>query len=126
MVQVWTNGEDSKNLENALEVLEASTKDKESADLKAFVMVVTDPAKMEPIGKELTSLAEKLKIERTGLTYLSKDNHGVSAYKINLEPDVKNTVFVYRRKKVTDKFVNLTWDEKGISTLKEAIDKVTN
>jgi hypothetical protein len=125
MVQVWTNGEDTKNLEKIVEVLEKSTKDNESSELKAFVMVITDPAKLDETATELSSTAERMKIERTGLTYLSRDNRGVRDYKINLDTDVKNTVILYRRKRVTDKFVNLKLDEKGMATLNEAIEKVT-
>jgi hypothetical protein len=88
-------------------------------------MVVTESAKVDDTAKLLTSTAEKLKVERVGISYLTPDNGGVRGYKINLVPEVKNTIFVYRRKMVTDKFVNLKADEKGLAQLAEAINKVT-
>lgn len=45
-------------------------------------------------------------------------------YKVNLDPEVKNTIIVYRNKKVTAKFVNLKADEKGLSELKAALEAV--
>jgi protocatechuate 3,4-dioxygenase, beta subunit len=125
MVQVWTNGEDPANTEKFIEVLEKETKTRENAELKAFMMVITDPAKAGDVAKQLSATADKLKIERVGVTYLTPQNGGVRDYKINLTPEVKNTVFVYKRKRVVAKFINLKPDEKGLTALSEAIDKVT-
>jgi hypothetical protein len=44
---------------------------------------------------------------------------------MNLAPEVKNTVFVYRNKRVTAKFVNLKADEKGLAELTKAIEEAS-
>lgn len=80
-----------------------------------------DAKSIEP---KLTQLAEKNSANDIALAYLSKDNEAVSAYKVNLDAEIKNTVILYRNKKVTAKFVNLKSDEKGLAELKAAIDSV--
>ena len=93
-------------------------------ELKGFFIFVDDDAKaIEP---KLTALAEKQSVNDIALAYLSKDNGAVEAYKINLAPEVKNTVIVYRHKVVTAKIVNLTADEKGLAELKTAMDSALN
>ena len=60
------------------------------------------------------------------MTYLSRKDAAVANYKLNLSPDVKNTVFVYRDMKISEKFVNVKGDEQGFADLAKAIDKVTS
>jgi hypothetical protein len=125
MVQVWTYGEDPKTLMSIVELLEKQAKEKADKRFRPFVIVVSEKDKIEATAKELTELTEKAKIEEVGVAYLPSDSRAVKQYKVNLVPEVKNTVIVYRRKKVTDKFVNLKADEKGLASLSEAIGKVT-
>ncbi len=125
MVQVWTNGEDSKNLSEIVSVLEKQATAKEAAELKIFVIELTDKAGVPSASKSLTELSEKLGTKQMHFTYLDKEDSGVKGYKVNLDPEVKNTIFIYKGKKVTDKFVNLKADEKGVASLTEAIEKAT-
>ena len=93
------------------------------AQLKAFFIFVSDePAKLEP---ELAKLAEKTGANDVALAYVGSDDGALRAYKINLVPEVKNTVMLYRKKRVTHKFVNLKADEKGLAELKTAIGELT-
>ena len=125
MVQVWTYGEDPKTLMSIVELLEKQAKEKADKRFRPFVIVVSEKDKLDATAKELTELTEKAKIEEVGVAYLPSDSRAVKQYTVNLVPEVKNTVIVYRRKRVTDKFVNLKADEKGLASLSEAIGKVT-
>lgn len=106
-----------------MKTLNASVVAKKEKNLKAFVIFLNDGSKtIEP---QLTTLAETAKAQDIALTYLAKDDRAVSRYKVNLDPEVKNTVIVYKDKKVTAKFVNLKADKKGLEELQTAISAVT-
>ncbi len=119
-VQVWVNDDDMKNVVAISEVL-----DKKMAgnkEFKAFVIVLTD--KPEDTAKSLKQIAEKAGFKEVALAYLAKTDGAVKNYKVTVSGDVKNTVFVYKNKQVSEKFVNLKGDEKGLASLNQAITKV--
>ena len=123
-VQVWFNGQDdTKNLVLLTKQLDKEMKENAASELKAFVIVLTDTP--EETAKLLEAVAARVKADTVALAYLSKKDAAVSDYKVNVSADVKNTVFVYRDKKVSEKFVNLKADEQGIADLGKAIDKIT-
>lgn len=76
------------------------------------------------ISPKLTAIADKAKAQDVCLAYLSTRDPGVKAYKVNLDPSVKNTVMLYRKRRVTSKFVNWVSDEKSDAALKSAIDEL--
>jgi hypothetical protein len=123
-VQVWMNGDDTKNLVFITRLLDQQMKAKEKSQLKAFVIVLTDTP--DETAKLLEAVAARVGTKDVGLAYLSKKDEAVSDYKFNVSNDVKNTIFVYRDKKVSEKFVNLKSDEQGLADLAKAIEKVTS
>lgn len=123
-VQVWANGDDIKNLLFITRMLDREMKANEKPELKAFVIVLTDTP--EETAKMLEAVATRAGTKDVGLAYLSKKDAAVSDYKFNVSSDVKNTVFVYRDKKVSEKFINLKADEQGLGELAKAIGKVTS
>jgi hypothetical protein len=86
-------------------------------ELKAFFLFVSDKS----ISPKLTELADATKAKDVALAYVPKDDFSIEAYKVNLKPEVKNTVLLYRNKRIQSKFVNLKADEKGMAELKTAI-----
>ena len=121
-VQVWMNGDDTKNLVYITRMLDREMKTKAKSELQAFVIVLTDTP--EETAKLLAAVADRVGTKDVSLAYLSRKDAAISAYKVSLSPDVKNTVFVYRDKKVSEKFVNLKGDEQGLADLGKAINKV--
>ena len=68
----------------------------------------------------------QLFLDDNGIAGIDPSGPGaLRAYKINLVPEVKNTVMLYRKRRVTHKFVNLRADEKGLAELKTAIGELT-
>lgn len=116
-VQVWNNGDSSENIAKLAKVLSGEVADSK-ADFKAFVINLTSTPDCEKAAKEMAS---KLPYENIAITMLPTDNSAIKNYKVNVSPEVKNTVFVYRNKKVVAKFVNLEANEKGLGELKAAI-----
>jgi hypothetical protein len=119
-VQVWVNGDNMKNVVEISKVLDK--KMKANSEFKAFVVVLTD--KPEETAKFLAALAERAGLKDVALTYLSNTDNAIRNYKVSVAEDVKNTVFVYKNKQVSEKFVNLKADEQGLDSLSKAIAKV--
>lgn len=123
-IQVWINNDNPENVEKLVKLLNDSVKANKDARLKAFFIFVTkDTAKAET---DLAALADKAKANDIALAYIEPTNEAVDYYKVNLTPEVKNTVMMYRHKVVTAKQVNVIADEKGIESLRKDIaDLVT-
>lgn len=125
-VQAWVNGDSDKNVVALVKALEKDTT--QSADSKLKVFVVYINSKNEPAGtlaKHAAAIGSATKAQNVSIMYLADANdEAIKGYGINTDAKVKNTVFVYKNRTVSSKFVNLTADAKGISTLNEAIHQV--
>lgn len=118
-IQVWINNDTPSNVEKLVKTLNDAVVDNKEKRLKGFFIFV-DPSgkKIEP---KLEAIASKTKSNDVCLAYLPPKDGAVTAYKINLDPAVKNTVMLYRDRTVVVKKVNLVADEKGLAELKTAI-----
>lgn len=121
-VQVWVRGDSSENVTKIAGLLNDLAKGDEN--FKAFMIFISDDT--EKIKAKLEKVAKENDFGKIAMAYLAPDDKAIEAYKINLADDVKNTVFIYRDKKVAAKFVNLQADEQGIAGLNEAVAKVIN
>jgi protocatechuate 3,4-dioxygenase beta subunit len=125
-VQVWVNTDTASNLDPLVTDLEMATAGHSDKKFKAFVVFMNPKtlpdATME---KQLKAMAAHDKVSNVALTYLpnTKDS-AVEEYAINTDPQVKNTVFVYRQRKVVAKFINFVADKQGLAELNSAIQKV--
>lgn len=118
-IQVWVNKDDAKNVETIVKTLDTAMVSNKDKKLKAFVIFVdADGAKHQ---SEIAAIADKQKAKDVMLAYISPDNEAVSAYKVNVADDVKNTVMLYRNRTVTAKHVNFVADEKGLTELQKDI-----
>ncbi len=125
-VQVWINNDDEKNVTAIAEDLEKATQANADKKMKAFLIFINpDKVAGDAMTHRLTKLASETKVKNVVLAYLPGPDHpAVGEYQINTDPGVKNTVFVYRNRKVNTKFVNFVADKKGLEELNAAIKKV--
>lgn len=123
-VQVWINGDEAKNVKAIAKTVHESVAQFKDAQFKGFVIFLTDKANTEALGKKLEQLAKEERYADIALATLAKDDEAIANYKVNVSADVKNTIFIYKNKKVTNKFVNLAADEKGLGELQAAIKQV--
>lgn len=121
-VQVWNNGDAEANIGEIAKVLSAEVKDSKS-ELKGFIINLTMCAGCEAKAEHM---AKKTTFDNIAIAKLATTNEAVKNYKVNTAAEVKNTVFVYRNKKVVAKFVNLKADKEGIADLQAAIAKAEN
>ncbi|MDI9639990.1 hypothetical protein QPK87_20075 [Kamptonema cortianum] len=119
-MQVWVNGDSVENAVALSKFLDQRV-GASQADLRAFIIQIKSSDADEEKAK---MIAEKSGAQKIGTAFLSVSDPGVKAYKFALSEEVKNTVFVYKNKKVSAKFVNLKADEKGLAQLAEAIAEI--
>lgn len=121
-VQIWAQPGDAENTMKLAADLDAKVAASKH-EFKAFVVNLSMCSKCIDATK---TMASKTKLKNVGITYIDKGSDAVEAYKINTASDVKNTVFVYKNRKVVAKFVNLKADKEGLKALNAAIEKVDN
>ena len=125
-VQVWINGDDEKNVRALVRNLEQETIANKAKKFKAFVVFINPQRQSAHVmNAKLAKIGAEEKLKNVALAYLlgPKDT-AVTDYKINTAETVKNTVFVYRARKVATKFVNFTADAADLKALDAAISQV--
>lgn len=121
-IQVWNTGDDQSNIVAMLNHLDNKVANSKH-ELKAFEVRVTS---CEACVSDNGEIAKMVKGGNVGITQIPSTSEAVKAYKINTDGSVKNTVIVYRNRKVVANFVNLKADEEGLAKLDAAIAKVDN
>jgi protocatechuate 3,4-dioxygenase beta subunit len=125
-VQVWVNGDDERNVAAIAAALDAQVGEKPAARLKAFVVYAN--AARQPDDQLLARLepvAARSGLKRVAFVFItSGDLVAVRDNSINVDPAVRNTVFVYKQRKVAAKFVNLTADSRGLAALRAAVSAI--
>lgn len=122
--QVWVNGYETASTAKIAATLEGAMNKFEKKEFKALIVYVVEKSKIESTYKSIADDKGLAKYAHVGVSVIAKDNPAVKAYKVSCDGSVKNTVFVYKNWQVTDKFVNLEADKKGIASLEAAISNV--
>lgn len=123
-VQVWVNGDSAENVAKLAKTLSVAMKTNQKAEFKALMVFIGEGAKAEKAKADGLALIKKEGLTGISMATISPSNEAVANYKINVSPQVKNTVFVYRNWKVQAKMVNLSADASGLKALDGAIANV--
>jgi hypothetical protein len=124
-VQVWVNGESDETIGKLATALDQDIEKAGSRKLKAFFVFIPQKGE-EPaaVAAHLQKLSDANKLHDVAFVYVTgPTDPAISDYKINVSPEVKNTVFAYTRHTTNSNFVNLKADEKGIAALHAATAK---
>lgn len=124
-VQVWVNGDSGTNVQAIANNLQENMKAHSGAKLKTFVIFLTDDSKSQDTAKAIEGMAKKVQANDVAMAWLGKGDKAVEDYKVNVAPEIKNTVFVYKDRQVKAKFVNFKADKKGLAELNAAISGIT-
>lgn len=125
-VQVWLNTEDMKSAASIAQALDRAVAAGSRSDLKGFVVFIRRSRGAEDrYAAQLREFATKNNLHNVGVTYVdAPSDQAVRSYRINTDPKVRNTVFVYRDRKVQSKFVNLPATSGGLDELAAAVRQV--
>ncbi len=119
-VQVWLNNEDPKT---ALEITKAvnSAVKKSKTNLKGFVLHVTKDNEAKTKAKSAAKAAEAAGLVQVAVATVEPSNEAIANYKINLKPEMKNTILVYRKRQIIASMVNLKAGTADMAKLEKAL-----
>jgi protocatechuate 3,4-dioxygenase beta subunit len=128
-VMVWVNTDDWTDVKNLGQFLEKKISEKGLDNMRVFIIYM-NPKRLPPaqVDHSLKELAKIARFKNVALLHIpSPDDSKTSGlYRINPNKDIKNTVFVYKRRRVTAKFINQTSSPESVATLIKSIDKSIN
>jgi protocatechuate 3,4-dioxygenase, beta subunit len=123
-VMIWFN---HSNLDHMSEFVSALEKEMEVRGEKNFrvFLIYMNPFYQENnsaietgiIGRKVKEWCDKQNLKKVAMTWIPSpvDEETAGLYKIN--PEAKNTVFVYKKRKVTAKWVNVEYDNDSLKTI---------
>ena len=122
-MQVWVNTDDVKNVTEIVKTLEKAVASHAETEFKAFVIYLNPKEEdAEVVADKLEKIATDAKAQKVALTYLpNPKDKAARLYGINTDAKVKNTIFVYKDKKSSKKFVNFVADKESLAKLDTAI-----
>ncbi|MBL8065392.1 MAG: hypothetical protein JNM34_05980 [Chthonomonadaceae bacterium] len=126
-VQVWVHGDSQENVASIVKCLKQNMEDHKAKEFKAMVVMVADSASQkEDMKSMIADHCKEMGKDGVAIAVIDRDNEALKAYKINLDPSVKNTMIVYKDWKVAKTLVNVKMsDEKACGESCGAIALVT-
>lgn len=77
--------------------------------------------------KELAELGKALQLEKTALTFVPSFSDSESEIDLNkIDPEAENTIIIYKRSRVVDKFINLKPSQDNFQLLQARLDETIN
>lgn len=121
-IMVWFNHANLDQMKNFATTLESEMKQRGEKNLRVFLVY------MNPFYKEKNGEGEKVlgeirkwcagqNLQHVAMLWVPSpvDAESCGLYKIN--PAVKNTVFVYKKRKITDKWINIDYNDKYLKAI---------
>lgn len=121
-VQVWVNGLPDANVAALATHLDGITEKHNTGGLHLKTFIVFRSDRGAAIETTLKDLADQRRLQQVALAWLPVGAEPFKEYEIN--PEARTTVFVYKNRRVNDKFVNLKADAEGLKALDGAIKKI--
>jgi len=122
-IMVWFNHANLDHMTEFIKSLEIEMKNRGEKELRVFLVYMNPFYKnstdtdYEIIGRKLKLWCEKQQLERVAMTWIPSpvDEKTAGVYSIN--PEAKNTIFVYKSRRVTAKWVNVEYDQETLKTI---------
>ena len=125
-VLAWVNTQSADDLVTLLTRFEKEIRDRGEDRLRAFVIYMNPDRLPRPeVEKRLQAIASSAGIRKVALTWVPSptDEETAALYDINPDPRVTNTMIVYRKRRVVEKFVNLPMTPAALDRLIAAVGK---
>ena len=124
-VIAWFNTDNWDDMGRMADSLEAAIAMKGYSKLRVFI-VYMNPQKQEPslVEKRLSQFAAAHHISKTALLYVPDpyDKSTCGVYHINPDPQIRNTILVYRKRVITDKCINFQSRPVDLSNLMLSVE----
>lgn len=124
-VMIWVNDNDWVALSYIAKRLETEIEGRGLRKFRAFIMYMNPDSKPLPeVMKALSDFSASLKLSRLAVTYIPSPTDEVTARLFEINPDkkIKNTVLIYKKRKVVGKIINQ--DPAHLSDLMATCDRL--
>ncbi len=113
-IMVWINNPSVSAISSFAIMLENEIQRRGLRNFRAFLMYMKPASENEDAAlKKLMAWTKQMNIRNVAVTLVPSaiDKTTAAVYEINPSIHVTNTVFVYKKRVVTDKFININYDE---------------
>lgn len=123
-VQAWIAPQENAVVVNTIgRILETSETKYAKSEFQGFMIMLT---RCQACVDKANTFAGEAKTKGIGIATLDVNNEAVKNYKVNTAKEMTNTIFIYKDKKVVEKFVNWTNSKEDIAKLEAAIAKASS
>ncbi|CAN5492139.1 hypothetical protein BH10BAC4_BH10BAC4_04290 [soil metagenome] len=106
-VIIWWNDPNTETLAGLLKKFDPMIELYGPKNLRVFVVYMNPEKKViEVVTKDLTNLAARSELKNCALTFIPIPDDQLTFNDYQLNQKVKNTIMIYRKRKIIDKFVN--------------------
>ncbi|MDB5232888.1 MAG: protocatechuate 3,4-dioxygenase, beta subunit [Chitinophagaceae bacterium] len=117
-IMVWWNDADINGMLKLAKKLDKSIGQKGLKKLRAFIVFMNPLHRpLNEIRNELTAWANHMRISDAAIVFVPSPDDAETAVNYKINPLAKNTVFVYKQRKVVSKFINYRDNDKNYSDL---------
>ena len=124
-VMIWVNDDDMQALGSIAKRLETEIAGRGLRKFRAFIMYMNPNQKpLSEVRKTFSEFAASQKLTYLAVTYIPSPNDADTAALFEINPDrkVRNTVLIYKKRKVVGKMINLDPDQ--LSSLMSTCDNL--
>jgi protocatechuate 3,4-dioxygenase, beta subunit len=122
-VMVWFNHANLDHMRDFILTLESEMKNRGEKNLRVFLIYMNpfykqnSSTEQQIISKKLKAWCEEQHLEKVAFTWIPSpiDEETAGVYQIN--PEAKNTIFVYKSRRVTAKWVNVEYDKESLKVI---------
>lgn len=123
-IMLWFNHANVEHMQSFVQALEKEMQTKGESKLRVFLIYMNPFYKDNPnatseeiLKGKLKKWADEQKLKKVALTWIPSpvDEKTAGLYEIN--PKAKNTVFVYKKREVAAKWVNVEYDDKTLTEI---------
>ncbi len=123
-IMVWFNHANLDHMSEFIKSLEAEMRKRGEKNLRVFLIYMnpfyqenTTDTENQIIGRKIKAWCMKQQLEKVAMTWIPSpvDEKTARIYQIN--PAAKNTIFVYKSRRVTAKWVNVEYDQQTLKNI---------
>ena len=122
-IMIWINNPSLTNVSSFAIMLENEILKRGLKNFRVFLVYMKPDSEDETAAiQKLTALATRANIRNVAVTLVpsATDKNTAAYYEINPSPDIFNTVFIYKKRLVTGKFINMYYNEMSFEKLIKA------
>lgn len=124
-VLYWVNTDDNwEEVKKWAGFLDQESARRGDERFKAYLIYTNPNLKpLKEVEKQLTRLAQELSLKQIAVTYVPSPTDRATAALNKINPKAKNTIIVYKKRTVFDKFVNFEPSEEDLRRLVASVDR---